>query len=196
MENNPNMIDSLFVPERCVLHSTEIGNMVRENRKLFLHRGCWHKFKGYAFSQLHKMRTKSPEIGSKRAELVDKYSYDIKFAYHVVRLLDEVEQILTLGDLDLERSREHLKAIRRGEVKESEIYDFFQLKEKTLEEAYASSFLPYGPNEEKIKKLLLECLEEHYGKLSNDVIVLQDRAIIALREINSIIERNRKSLNL
>ena len=35
MENNPNMIDSLFVPQRCVIHSTQLGNLVRENRKLF-----------------------------------------------------------------------------------------------------------------------------------------------------------------
>lgn len=61
MENNPNMVDSLFVPERCVLHCSAVGNIVRENRKLFLHKGCWHKFRGYAYSMLHKMCTKEPE---------------------------------------------------------------------------------------------------------------------------------------
>jgi len=30
-ECNPNMIDSLFTPERCVLHCTHIGRMVRDN---------------------------------------------------------------------------------------------------------------------------------------------------------------------
>ena len=59
MENNPNMIDSLFVPQECVLHITQIGNMVRESRKLFLHKGSWHKFKGYAYSQQSKLRSKS-----------------------------------------------------------------------------------------------------------------------------------------
>jgi uncharacterized protein len=56
MENNPNMIDSIFTPVSCVLHSTQIGNLVRENRKIFLHKGSWHKFKGYAYSQIHKIR--------------------------------------------------------------------------------------------------------------------------------------------
>ena len=55
MENNPNVIDSLFTPVNCVLHSTRVGNLVRENRRLFLHKGAWPKFKGYAYSQLHKM---------------------------------------------------------------------------------------------------------------------------------------------
>ena len=44
MENNPNMIDSLFVPQTCVIHSTQVGLMVRENRRMFLHKGAWHKF--------------------------------------------------------------------------------------------------------------------------------------------------------
>jgi len=56
MENNPNMIDSLFVPSRCVLYMTKIANMVRDERKVFLHKGAWHKFKGYAYSSLHKLR--------------------------------------------------------------------------------------------------------------------------------------------
>jgi len=58
MENNPNMIDSLFVPRRCILHSTQIGEHIRERRKEFLHKGAFHRFKGYAYSTLHKLRTK------------------------------------------------------------------------------------------------------------------------------------------
>ena len=58
MENNPNMVNSLFVPQRCILHNTPIGEMVREKRNLFLHKGCFHKFKGYAFSQVSKMKSK------------------------------------------------------------------------------------------------------------------------------------------
>ncbi|HEV7558855.1 MAG TPA: nucleotidyltransferase domain-containing protein, partial [Kofleriaceae bacterium] len=57
MENNPNIIDSLFTPRRCVLSSTAIGEYIREHRADFLHKGAWHKFKGYAYSQLNKIRT-------------------------------------------------------------------------------------------------------------------------------------------
>lgn len=62
MENNPNMIDSLFVPHRCVLHTTKVGNMVRDERKMFLHRGCWAKFKGYSYAQMHKMDLKHEKV--------------------------------------------------------------------------------------------------------------------------------------
>lgn len=59
MENNPNMVDSLFVPDNCVLFASSIGQKVRENRRIFLHRGSWHKFKGYCFSQKTKMKNNS-----------------------------------------------------------------------------------------------------------------------------------------
>lgn len=62
MENNPNMIDSLFVPRNCVIHSTPISEKIRENRKMFLHRGAWHKFKGYAYSSIHKMNFKYKDV--------------------------------------------------------------------------------------------------------------------------------------
>ncbi|MBK7993136.1 MAG: nucleotidyltransferase domain-containing protein [Blastocatellia bacterium] len=186
MENNPNMIDSLFTPANCVLHITKLGNMVRENRKIFLHKGAWHKFKGYAYSQLHKMTTKDP-IGQ-RKKIIESYGYDVKFAYHVVRLLNEVEQILIEGDIDLQRNREQLKSIRRGEWKESDIRDYFASKEKDLEKLYLESSLPYSPDEAKIKKLLLECLEEHYGNLS-DAIITPDKATIALQEIQNILDK-------
>ena len=58
-ENNPNMIDSLFTPENCVVHCTAIGRMVRDNRRLFLSKEVWKKFRGYAHAQLKKMNDKN-----------------------------------------------------------------------------------------------------------------------------------------
>lgn len=192
MENNPNMIDSLFTPQFCVLHITKIGSMVRENRRMFLHRGAYHKFLGYAHSQLHKMTSKNP-VG-KRLELREQFGFDVKFAYHLIRLSDECEQILTMGDLDLQRSREHMKAVRRGDVSEAEIREWFSAREKTLEKAYAESTLPYSPDEQAIKNLLLQCLEEHYGRLDK-CVVRPDQALRALKEVQEVLERNRGLLH-
>jgi predicted nucleotidyltransferase len=195
MENNPNIIDSIYTPQFCVRHITKVGQIVRDNRKLFLHKGSWHKFKGYAYQQLHKMKTKSPEMGSKRAALIEQFGYDVKFAYHVVRLLDEAEQILVHGDIDLQRAREHMKAIRKGEVAEEEVRQFFTAKEKQLEQMYADSKVQHSPDEAKIKSLLLSCLEEHYGNLK-DAVVVEDAAKVALREVAAVIDRNRKVCGL
>ncbi len=186
MENNPNIIDSLFTPTTCVLHSTRVGNLVRENRRLFLHKGAWPKFKGYAYSQLHKLASKRPQ--GKRAELVAQHGYDTKFAYHVVRLLDEVEQILVQEDIDLQRDNERLKAIRRGEWTEERLRAWFAAKESHLERIFAESKLRATPDEDRIKALLLECLEEHYGSLQG-CIVNPDRVVVALRNIQAELDR-------
>ncbi|MBM3457237.1 MAG: nucleotidyltransferase [Armatimonadetes bacterium] len=188
LENNPNMVDSLFTPHTCVLTSTAVGQKVRENRRLFLHRGCWVKFKGYAYSQLHKMAIKTPEPGSKRDALVQEHGYDVKFAYHTVRLLLEVEQLLLEGDLDLQRHREQLKAIRRGEWTEPQIREWAAAKEADLERAYANSVLPAAPNETALRNLLLDCLELHYGDLKG-AVAAPGAAEAALRQIEEISRR-------
>ncbi len=107
---------------------------------------------------------------SKRCELVKMYSFDVKFAYHTVRLVLEVEQILTEGTLDLRRHAALLKAIRAGGWSEEQVRAWFNAKEQALEPLYHSSTLPYKPDESKIKELLLNCLEQHYGSLSDAII--------------------------
>jgi predicted nucleotidyltransferase len=186
MENNPNMVDALFTPQTAVLTCSRIGQMVRERRHIFLHKGSWHKFKGYAYSQMHAMANKKPE--GKRRELVEQFGYDVKYAYHVIRLMDEVEQILSTGDLDLQRAREQMKAIRRGDWTQEQIREYFSTKEKDLEALYHSSTLPHSPDEGRIRQLLLECLEEHYGSI-DDCVVDPDAATQALREIKGVLDR-------
>lgn len=250
MENNPNMLDALFTPHTCVLHSTKIANMVRERRKIFLHKGAWAKFKGYAYSQAHKVRTKdhrdyvrelrsyeeqleiphdlkfveaqeekdqrekSPDFRGTRLghltdsalsfyvkqfregldrttrfEMVKVHGYDVKFAYHIIRLLDECKQILTTGDIDLQSNREELKAIRRGEWSEEHLFQVMAERERQMEAIHAAcTILPDKPNEAAIRALLLECLEEHYGSLDN-CVVDPDRAIVALRNIRAELDR-------
>lgn len=182
---NPNIIDSLFVPRHCVVYSTALGELVREHRHVFLHKGCWPTFKGYAYAQMHKMRTKMPE--GKRAALVEEFGYDVKFAYHVVRLLNEVEQIMAEKTIDLARNAEQLKAIRRGDWEQQQVEAYFVEKEKQLEQLYLKSDLPAAADMSAIKTLLLNCLEQHYGSLEN-CIVLPEKNAKALRDIQKILD--------
>jgi len=245
MENNPNMIDTLFTAPRCVLYRSPVANYILENRKLFLHRGSWFKFKGYAYAQLHKVKNKTlkqfvdqchvhnldlnisldeldtaianREQGaeplpymhvpldalrfirkllkecyggeghiSSRVKTVEKYGFDVKFAYHIVRLLNEVEQILTEHDLDLERNREQLKSVRRGEWTLEEIEEYFKQKEKDLEHVYSNSTLRHSPDENAIKKVLLNALEMHFGNL-NSVIRKPDQFQNLLNDLQNLV---------
>jgi predicted nucleotidyltransferase len=190
-QNNPNMIDTLFTPENCVIHCTQIGRMVRDNRKLFLSKEAWKKFRGYAHAQLKKMNDKEP-VG-KRKEIIERYSFDVKFAYHIIRLLDEAEQILLEGDLNLQRAREPMKAIRRGDWTAEEVRNWAMEKEKALEVAYVNCKLPEKPPVEPLRQLLINCLEAHYGTLEN-CIAQVGWAEQSLRDIDAILNNARKHL--
>lgn len=184
MENNPNMVDTLFVPEHCVLHASDIGRYVRANRKYFVHKGCFYKFRGYAFSQLNKAKTKNPE--GKRRALVDKFGFDTKYAAHIVRLSDEAEQLLETGEMDVTRSCEMQKAIRRGEMPLEEIEKWFHEKERSLEKLYhETQAVPHRPDVDKIRQLLMECLEMWYGSI--DHMAVKTDAEKKLAQIEAIL---------
>ena len=170
MDNNPNMLDVLFLPRRCILHSTSISELVRENRKMFLHKGSFHKLRGYCYNQLSKIANKTNSSNPKRAADIAAHGLDTKHAYHVIRLALQAEQILVEHDLDIERNSEILKSVRRGEWTLEQIQDWFANKEKSLETLYATSTLPHKPDESKIKDLLLTALEQHYGSLATAIV--------------------------
>jgi predicted nucleotidyltransferase len=185
MECNPNMIDTLFTPQDCVLHCSKIAQIVRDNRKLFLHKGYYHKARGYAFSQLHKIRTNVPT--GKRTKIVEEFGWDVKFGYHLFRLLDQAEQVLEYGDLDIRRGKEQMKAIRRGDMTKEDLINWFELKEKELEKLYHKSSVQHSPDEDAIKQVLLQCLEQHYGSLDKCIVNI-DKAEQTLREIRTLLD--------
>lgn len=125
--------------------------------------------RGYSYAQLHNIGTKSNSSNPKRQKSIEDFGFDVKFGYNVVRLLLESEQILIEHDLDIERNAEILKSIRRGEWSEEKLRKWFGDKEKQLEELYTKSTLRLSPDEEAIKDLLMKCLEQHYGSLTDAV---------------------------
>lgn len=168
-QNNPNALDSLFTPDRCILHISPVGLMVRDNRKMFLHKGAWHKFRGYAKSQLHKIEIKKPKQNTARAEDIEKYGVDTKYLYHTVRLLLECEQILEFGDIDIQRDKDTLKAIRKGEWTYPDIMVWQEQKMLHLDRLYETTKLPASPDYDALRKLLIDCLEQHYGSIEDAV---------------------------
>ncbi len=189
MENNPNMLDALFTSRECVVHSTMMAEMLRDRRRIFLHKGCFWKFRGYANSQIAKMKSKTPEPGSRRAESIAKHGYDVKYAVHLVRLILECEQALIEGDIDLRRHSELLRTIRNGGWTEEQVIRWFAEKEVALEGLYHSTnALPYKPEEDVIKSLLLNCMEQHYGSLDK-AIVIESKLVQGIRDIKDIIDR-------
>jgi len=55
-DNNPNILELLFVPDRFINFKDNMWDRVVENRHLFLSKNIKNKFLGYAFSQLEKLK--------------------------------------------------------------------------------------------------------------------------------------------
>lgn len=187
-ENNPNMIDALFVPDRCVSFMTDIGRVMRDNRRMFLHKGAYPKFRGYAYTQMRQIREKKP-VG-KRVELVEKFGYDTKFAYHCIRLADECRQILMTGNLDIEQNREELKAIRRGEWSMEHLEDEMKRRLVNLDELFLTSTLAQEPDWKALNNVLLVCLEIKFGSLSAAAVADENELDLQkYRDIVKIVQR-------
>ena len=186
--NNPNLLDILYSPDNCVVYSTPIADLMRSKRDLFLSKQAYKTCVAYSYSQLKKLRTKVPLPDSKRYVSYIKLTYDSKYAMHLCRLILQAEQILTEHTLELQKNKEQLKSIRAGELTLSQIEDFFFRKEKQLEELYIKSTLAAVPDETKIKTLLLECLEMHYGSLEQ-VIYIAPNLEADLKAIAAIVNK-------
>lgn len=57
-DNNPNILESLFVNEENIVYISDIGKELLAIRHLFPHKGLKQKFLGYAMAQKHKMVVK------------------------------------------------------------------------------------------------------------------------------------------
>jgi uncharacterized protein len=128
-----------------------------------------------------------PENPKRRIDVI-RYGFSTKFAYHVVRLFLECEQIMMTGDLILDRDSKLYNAIRNGEWTLERLEKYVEEKERQLEEAYHKSDLQHSPDEFAIKNLLMESLEMHYGNLS-EVIRVESNADALLRTIKEMVEK-------
>lgn len=174
--NNPNWVDTLFVPRRCIIYSTEIWEQILTHKHLFLSQETVAKYRGYSFSQMKKL-DRVP-IG-KRKESYDKHNLDLKFAYNIVRLNLSAEQILQ-GDLVLDRDREVFKSIRRGEWTLEQVKNWFFSQSEKLDRLQEKTTLPLKSDKVAIKQLLAKCLNLQY---QNMVKVDNNETIRKIKEL-------------
>lgn len=55
LDNNPNILEILFVNDKNLVYKNEVGQKLLDIKHLFPHKGLKQKFLGYAFAQKHKM---------------------------------------------------------------------------------------------------------------------------------------------
>lgn len=183
------LIECLFTKRNFVAQGSDIGWTLRDNRKLFLSARTFHSFKGYAAGQLHRIRngyTTKKSDNSTRQIYLDKFGYDVKMAYHLLRLLDEIEQIVVLNDIDLQRSRETCIQMRNGEWGSFDrLEKYFNTKIEDVESLLLKSKLPMQPRVEELHQLLANCIEQYYGSMDK----IKGTEYISAKDIKEQLDR-------
>lgn len=232
-DNNPNILEGLFVRPQDQIIKTKYSEKLIASRGLFLSKASKDRFGGYAFKQLSRMKSHrefwvkernglSPtrplrsafglpeeprwtnsdvkrilvmnlndlsedireEVSNERRyraalaefeqwetwrtnrnkiryELEEKYGYDCKFAYHLVRLLKISEEILKEGTFSVYRpDREELMIIRNGGWSYEKLMEWNTEQEIKLNGLYEKSTLQEHAQFEKINELCIEIVED------------------------------------
>jgi predicted nucleotidyltransferase len=136
---NPTILELMYLKEYKRI--SEAWMLIMDIKKHFLSNIIFKAYGGYAISQARKLS---------RGALVGRYA---KHARHCFRLLDQGEQLLTTGDMELiVNNKEYLMSL--GDVPADEILDIFEERFKKFNNV--KSILPDKPNYDIINRTLIE----------------------------------------
>ena len=151
---NPNVLSLLWLDDYIV--KTPAGQLLVDNRDLFMCKHIYHSFVGYAHSQLQRMTRFEHKgyMGEKRKALVEKHGHDTKNAAHLIRLLRMGIEALSTGELQVRRpDAEELLAIKHGEWSLEKVQREAQVLFDECRGAKDKSLLPDKPDADAVNKL-------------------------------------------
>lgn len=131
-DQNPNILELLWVRESDILFATRWYLAIREMRGRILSQKSKHTFSGYAHAQMKRLQSAAKSIADSgqpragrneaRAKLEQEHGYDTKHAMHLVRLLKMGIEVLRDGELHVYRpDADELLRIRDGKYSLPEI---------------------------------------------------------------------------
>ena len=161
VKSNPSVFEWLFVPGKCIYQMSKEGEMVRDNRLMFLSQEIYKRFKGFAYSEFSSLTKMTGETGAKRKTQILKYGYSPKNAMNCIRLIRQGVELLKTAYLTMPRPDcKELVAIKMGKLKYEEIVRLFDKELSNLDNALKITKLPEYPRFEDADKLLIRILKE------------------------------------
>lgn len=152
-ECNPTMLELLFLEDYTIL--TPAGQLLVDNRHLFLSQMARKKYGGYALSQAKSLATNNGKYGNGRGNRYEKHTR------HCFRLLYQGRELLETGNLTVRVTPEVREELFRiGKLPPSEVVTMFEEKFKEFDTI--ESPLPEQVDREAINNLLLE-IRKTYG---------------------------------
>lgn len=162
VSQNPSVLECLWVDPKHRIVVRRAGQLLLENRGLFVARRAYHHFTGYAYSQLRKMEAKEStgHLGAKRKALVEKHGLDTKQGSHLIRILRMSIEYLREGVLHVDRGQmgdaTMLLEIKNGEWPLEKVKAEAERLFVRAEAAYDESKLPNDIDKERVNELCVE----------------------------------------
>ncbi len=163
LNNNPNTLETLFVPENCQLFSTPLGKRVFDSRHLFVSKKAYFGFTKYAEAQLKRLE-RGEENGTGRQDLIQKFGYDTKMASHVMRLFFEAEELFSTGVITLPlKNNGVVLTVKRGEWDKTRFVAEANRHKDECAAIFANSKVRDTPDYEGANELLVGIVKDYYG---------------------------------
>lgn len=160
---SPNTAEILFAPKEHIVQVTELGQMMIDNKSLFVSKQLIKPMQGFAFSEWKKAVdyfTQMGKLGAKRKEHISSFGYSIKNAYHAVRLLEECIELLQTGNITFPRpNADYLYKIRCGDIPQDEITSYYEDLDKRIPDIVLKSHIPETVDKNKINNLYFNCID-------------------------------------
>ncbi len=98
-----------------------------------------------------------------RKDLVEEFGFDLKFGSHCVRLLLEGKELLETGEIKFPLSYADLiLEIKSGKYSLSELEEMIEYYENEIRLSFEKTQLPSKPQYDKINKMLIDILQQHF----------------------------------
>jgi uncharacterized protein len=198
---SPNIVETLFVRSQCIKYIHPAFQIIKDNASKFISMRSFHAFKGYMHSQFHRIKRnvdRGKTDNPKRQWMLDQYGYDVKMSYHIIRLIDILDQMLSgQTELDLMRNKNECKLMRDGEWGAWE--DFQRITTEKLDildnrAKKGDCKLPNQPRHSELRNILNSSIEEWYGSADgqeqkNRQYVSTDDIFDMLNNINKNVDK-------
>jgi hypothetical protein len=168
LAGNPTVLIPLFVPAAEVVITSPLAEQLRAQSARFVSRQVASRFLGYMTSQREQMMGLRGKKHTNRPELVERYGYDTKFAYHMCRLGLQGIELLTTGRITLpipEAHRVHLREIREGKHSRDSTLTWAGNLEQRLADLKQSADVPDRPDHVWANQFLRDAYLTSWGRL-------------------------------
>jgi hypothetical protein len=197
MKGSPNIVESLFVRQQNIKYIHPAFVPIKDNAPKFITMKSFHAFNGYMHSQFHRVKAnvdRGITDNPKRQWMLEKYGYDVKMSYHIVRLIDILMQMLD-GEthIDLMRNKEACKAMRNGDWGSWDDFQKYTTEKFAFLDLKAGDCkLPVRPRTTEVRNIINSSIESWYG--SNEGQHVQNREYISADDIKAQLDRIENSI--